>query len=206
MSHIFQNSFQGKGYQNLFLLSCLIDLVNILKSSASQEKHHQSVNISIVLANVKCLYSCHLSGECASLSLHRGRCRVRWSWCQILSISSAGVGTEPGILCEGGEQHVSYPGQVCRQSRRLFPPLLSLGGLWEGSCGSLGVWGYRLSVGAVEGLSWVTEGTTSGLSAFLFVNQLEESPSPDLKYLGCPREESQKRRYWGPPNWRPQWR
>lgn len=29
-------------------------------------------------------------------------------------------------------------------------------------------------------------------SAFLFVNQLEESPFPDLKYSWCPRRESQK--------------
>jgi len=40
---------------------------------------------------------------------------------------------------------------------------------------------------------------------FVFVNQLEESTSPDLKYSGCSREESQDRSHSGPPTWRLQW-
>lgn len=109
------------------------------------------------------------------------------------------------LFCRGG--HVLW--QVCRQSGHFFPLHHSPGGLREGShrfLGSGAIGSQRARWKGSPGFQREPDLVSHLISAFLFVNQLEESPSPDLKYSGCPREESRRRRYTGAPNWRPQWR
>lgn len=98
----------------------------------------------------------------------------------------------PTPLFWGGGGGVTY----CRFAGRVgifFPLHHSPGGLWEGShrfSGSGAIGSRQAWWKGSPGFQREPDLVSRLISAFLFVNQLEESPSPDLKYSGCPREES----------------
>lgn len=109
----------------------------------------------------------------------------------------------PTPLFWAGGGHVLW--QVCRQSGHFFSPPSLPGWALRGVTSIFRVWGYRVSAGAVEGLSWVSEGTRSGFSSYLSISVCQSAggiPFPWPKIFRMPKGGINT----GAPNWRPQWR